>query len=488
MRGQIDREGHSFEGDPPSKGMPVKASLALLIMAGVAGSPPPKDPPAPAPAPAKAPNKPMYTTYFYTAGEAVIHGYEADTRVRVVSLEKRGTIWEGVVGPGDTRTVSTGQGVFGFIADKKATILVGTPTSCTVVGYYLKDETGSFKSNHFFAQLPPGAGGAQHFVVWAYEPSFVQLFKKGEAKAFKSAELSAGGFLDLTAGELGAIAGSTIELKASGKGVTAQVYYDEGFMVPAENGRGSGKRFLTYVGTITEQVNDLNIIAQGMDAKVTVRDLKTKKVLFEGKVGRGKIQSLTLADVFAEVTSDVPVNVVVAGFKHFQAGYAEHHFQTGLEGSGIENDFLVTTSGELWLFSYFSDNAITVENAQTGASVFKGTINAGQVRGLQPGFGLFKVKGSKGLSVMGGASSCGADYLPAGSMFAVDEALFEVIAQVREERLQQARAEGRVATEAELAAPLSSGEWNRNAKKLAPAAARPMTLDEVNERKAAMQQ
>ena len=59
-----------------------------------------------------------------------------------------------MVGPGDTRVVQTGQGVFGVIADKKATILVGTPTSCTVVGYYLKDEKGSFKSKHFFAQLP----------------------------------------------------------------------------------------------------------------------------------------------------------------------------------------------------------------------------------------------------------------------------------------------------------------------------------------------
>lgn len=429
----------------------------------------------------------MYTTYFYTAAEAVIHGYEPETKVRVVSLEKRGTIWEGVVGPGDTRVVKTGQGVFGFIADKKATILVGTPTSCTVVGYYLKDEKGSFKSNHFFAQLPAGAGGDQHFVVWAYEPSYVQLFKKGEAKAFKSAELSAGGFLDVTSAELGQIAGSTIELKATGKGVTAQVYYDEGFMVPSDNGRGSGKRFLTYVGTITERVNDLNVIAQGADAKVKVTDLKSKKVLFDGVVGRGKLHTLTLSGVFAEVTSDVPVNVVVAGFKHYQGGYAEHHFQTGLEGSGIENDFLVTTSGELWLFSYFSDNALTVENAQTGESIFKGTVNAGGVRGLNPGFGLFRVKGSKGLSVMGGASSCGADYSPAGSMFAVDEALFEVIAQVREERVRAASAQGRKLSESELNAPLSQDEWNRNSSRVAPAAARPMSLDEANERAAEMQ-
>ena len=73
-------------------------------------------------------------------------------------------------------------------------------------------------------------------------------------------------------------------------------------------------------------------------------------------------------------------------------------------------------------------------------------------------------------------------------MFAVDEALFEVIAQVREDRIQQARSEGRTATESELSAPLSKEEWGRNAKKVAPAAARPMTLDEVNERAAAMQQ
>jgi len=430
----------------------------------------------------------QYTTYFYTAGEAIVHGYEPGTKVRIVSIEKKGTIWSGEVGPGDTKVVATGKGVFGFIADKKATILVGTPTSCTVVGYFVKDEKGLFRSNRFFTQLPTGAGGAQHFTLWAYDASNVSLWKKGAKEPFKSVQLPAGGFLDLTGAELGAIAGSTLEVRASGKGVAAQVYYDEGFMVPSDNGRGSGKRFLVYVGTITNQVNDLNVIAQGTDANVTVRDLKGKKVLFEGKVSKGGIKTLTLADKFVEVTSDVAVNVVVAGFEHYQDGYAEHHFQTGLEGSGIENDFLVTTSGELWLFSYFSDNAITVTDARTGKSVFEGRLNAGAVRGLMPGFGLFKVKGSKGLSVMGGASTCGADYSPAGGMFAVDEALFEVIAQVREERIREAASRGATLTEDQLAAPLTAQEWQKNAAKVAPAAARPMTLDEANERAKEIQQ
>ncbi|MFO0599351.1 MAG: hypothetical protein U0228_28850 [Myxococcaceae bacterium] len=473
----------------------MKLTVALIALAQVAQlSRPvpdkvaPKDETPKVEQPAAKSSKPMFTTYFYTAGEAIVHGYEPDTKVRIVSLSKKGTIWEGVVQPGDTHIVSTGQGVFGFIADKKATILVGTPSSCTVVGYFLKDQNGSFKSDHFYAQLPTGAGGEQHFTIFAYEPGNVSVYVKGQKEPFKSAELKGGDFLDFTGPELGRLAGQTVEIKAGHGGVTAEVYYDEGFMVPADNGRGSGKRFLTYVGTITERVNDLNLIAQGHDAKVKVRDLKTNKTIFEGVVERGTIHSETLSGVFAEVTSDFPINVVVAGYKHYQAGYAEHHFQTGLEGSGIENDFLVTTSGELWLFSYFTDNEITVTDARDGKAIFKGTLNAGAVRGLQPGFGLFKVKGSKGLSVMGGASSCGADYSPAGSMFAVDEALFEVIAQVKEERVREAAAQGRTLTSEELNAPLSDKEWKKNASKLAPAAARPMTLDEVNERKAEMQQ
>ncbi len=75
----------------------------------------------------------MYTTYFYTAAEAVVHGYEKDTQVRIVSLadpatqRKAGTIWQGTVGVGETKLVPTGPGVFGLLSDKKAAILVGTP-------------------------------------------------------------------------------------------------------------------------------------------------------------------------------------------------------------------------------------------------------------------------------------------------------------------------------------------------------------------------
>ena len=104
-------------------------------------------------------SKLMYTTYFYTATEAIVHGYEQDTNVRIVSLEQNRTVWTGKVGPGETKLVPTGKGVFGFLSDKKASLLVGTPSSCTVVGYWLRDEDGTQVADHFLrSDSPIGLG------------------------------------------------------------------------------------------------------------------------------------------------------------------------------------------------------------------------------------------------------------------------------------------------------------------------------------------
>src|SRR5688572_30798804 len=105
----------------------MKITLALAVALAVSGATNVKDPQkAPVAPPKSALPSLMYTTYFYTAAEAVVHGYAADTKVRIVSLERNGTIWEGTVGIGETKTVQTGKGVFGFLSDKKASILVGT--------------------------------------------------------------------------------------------------------------------------------------------------------------------------------------------------------------------------------------------------------------------------------------------------------------------------------------------------------------------------
>ncbi len=481
--GEILSAAQPFQGATTSSlESDMAVGLALLTASLLTASPAKKAPP-----PEVGESRPrQYTTYFYTAGEAVVHGYEPDTSVRVISLEKPGTVWQGKVGVGETQTVRTGPGVFGFLSDKKAAILVGTPSSCAVVGYFLKDQEGQYRSHRFFTQLPSAASqGDERFVVWAYEAAHVQIFDRRTEKLLKEGALKAGGFLELSGAEL--VGNRVLDVRSTGSAVSAQVYYDEGFIVPASTGRGSGREFLAYVGAITNGVNDLNVIAQIATAKVVVEDLKTGEVLFRGPVEQGAIHSLTLSKRYVRVTSDLPVNVVVAGFKHYQDGYAEHHFGTGLEGGGIDNDFLVTTSGELWLFSYFNQNVVTVTDARSGKAVFSGTLGAGAVRGLTPGFGLYRVRASFGASVMGGASSCGADYSPAGGLFAVDEAVFDVVAQIQAERLQEAKARGETLSDDARYAPVTASEWKKYAPSANAKAKKSLSLDEVNQRAAEMQ-
>jgi hypothetical protein len=454
-----------------------------------------KPKPAIAPKPTPAPvvvasDGRMYTTYFYTASEAVVHGYEKDTKVRIVSLSdpstqrQAGTIWEGTVNVGETKLIPTGAGVFGLLSDKKAAILVGTPSSCAVVGYFVKDQDGHFRSNRFFTQLPSSAQmNGERVIVWAYEDADVVVRDPKTQKVIAEKTLTAGGRLVLDSKVINALGNQVVEIVSSKSTVAVQVYYDQGFIVPSASGRGAGTDFYTFAGHLTSGSNDLDIIANDKDAKVTVTDLESKKVLFEGKVAAGKLKTLELEDQYVRVTSDKAVQVVVAAFERNGNGYAEHHFGTGREGGGIDTDFEVTTSGGLWLFSYFAGNAITVTDTKTGKKVFEGKLDAGTGHELNPGGGLYRVHAAKGMSVMGGASSCGADYSPAAGMFAVDDAMLKVIQQVTAARIEQARADGVTMTpQAAAAAPLSKQEWEKYGAAAKASGYRSMSVDEANER------
>lgn len=434
----------------------------------------------------------MYTTYFYTAAEAVVHGYQEGTKVRIVSLSdpsterKAGTIWEGVVGTGETKLVPTGAGVFGLLSDKKAAILVGTPSSCAVVGYFVKDQDGHFRSNRFFTQLPSAAQlRGERVIVWAYDAADVVVRNPRTQQVLAEKSLPAGGRLELDHGTIAGLGNQVLEIVSTKATVAVQVYYDQGFIVPSVEGRGTGADFYTFVGSLTAGSNDLDLIANDEDAAITVTDLETRKPLWSGKLAAGKIKSLELKDRYVRVQSDHSIQVLVAAFERNGQGYAEHHFGTGRQGGGIDTDFEVTTSGGLWLFSYFAANPITVTNALTGKEVYAGKLDAGSGHELSPGGGLYRVHAGKGVSVMGGASVCGADYSPAAGMFAVDDAMLTVIQQVTAARIEDARARGEELTPAAAAAaPISAQEWSRYGAAAKSSAYPAMSVDEANERAA----
>lgn len=424
----------------------------------------------------------MYTTYFYTAGEAIVHGYEEETNVRIVSLAKGRTIWTGTVGPGQTKNVPTGHGVFSFLSDKKASLLVGTPSSCTAVGYWLRDRDGGFLSNHFYTELPSSISNQDaRVLVWAWEDTSFTITNKTTGETIADGKLEAGKFHELTSDKLGAMNSNVLEFKADKKAINVQVYYDQGYFVPGRDGRLAGKTFRTYVGAITEGSNDLNLINQsGLDTEAAIVDIKTGETIWSGEVPAGQIVTKRLSKRYVKVNAASEISVSVAP-KDFQS-YAEHHFAAGVEGTGIETKFINTTSQELWVFSYFDDNEVRVRDLSTGEEIWKGTLAAGNAQGVHPGAGNYEITSTSGVSVMGGSAACGAEYSPAGGMFRVDEELLKVAKIILKERKQKARAEGRELTDEEAAAPLNADERRRARDYVKKNANKSMSGAEVQQR------
>lgn len=413
------------------------------------------------PGSATAGNRLMYTTYFYTANEAVIHGYENDTNVRIISMSRGGTIWKGKVKAGETKLIPTGKGAFSFVSDKKASILVGTPSRCAVVGYWVRDREGSFRVNRAFSQLP----SMTHFnkekvLVWAWEDTSVQITNTTTDKTLYKGKIKKGMFYEIPAATLKNMHNHVIDVRTTTgkKSVSVQVYYDEGFFVPGADGRLAGREMYTYVGDTTTGENDLQLFSYGSNAKVKVVDIKGEKVLFNGVVKADSVHTMTMKNTYVKITSDREISAAVAPYKHHKGAYQEHHFGAGQEGTGIENNFLITTPGELWVFSYFDKNPVQITNMTTGKVVYNGTLNKNKPLGLHPGHGFYRVKGSKGMSVMGGSGQCGAEFSPAGKLFQLDEELFKIVQNIKQQRINRAKAAGRTLSNAQLNAPLSSSE------------------------------
>lgn len=422
---------------------------------------------APAAAQPDRPRPQRYTTFFYTAAEAVVHGYHANTDVRIVSMQTGEPVWTGRVGAGETRLVPTGAGVFSFIADQKATILVGTPSACTMVGYWARDEEGSFRSDHFFVQLPLSTNTDEdQVVVWAWEPTRVTVTDRTTGRRVWAGDLPAYGRHVLPRAEVQGLGAHVLDVRAETAAVSVQVYYDQGFAVPSSDGRAAGRDFVTVIGNTNAGANDLVLASYHANARVSVRNIDTEQVVWRGVVPRGGVHTLTLHTSYLRIESDVDIQAMVAPYQHHTGGYAEHHYGGGAEGTGIENDFILPTPGQLWIFSYFANNGITVEDMESGRTVWSGTLGAGNAQPIQTGHGLFRVRGTTGTSVMGGQHACGAEFSPAGRMFEVDEALLRAVVEIRQERQAQARARGETLTPAAAAAPLSADELEDAARRV----------------------
>ena len=424
----------------------------------------------------------MYTTYFYTAAEAVVHGYQKGSDVKIINLDSGKTVWKGIINAGETKNVKTGRGVFGFYSDKKASILVGTPSVCNVVGYWFRDEEGSSLSNHYYGKLPTALFNSdERVLIWAWKGAKVKVVDRTTQKVVFDGKIGKKGYHEVKGSRLKALLGHTLQV-SSDKKVAVQVYFDEGFFVPSQDGRTTGREFLSYVGKITEGKNDLNLITYYGEAKVKVVDHITKKLIWSGKIKAGEVKTLTLAGRFVNIIADSEISALVAPYKHHQGGYAEHHYGSGVEGMGIDTDFYITTPQELWVFSYFSNNTIEVIDMKTKKSVWKGAMGAGKYKSMPTTHGYYRVKSSAGISVMGGAAACGAEFSPAGGLFKIDEKIFEALQEIYAAREKKAKKKGVNLSESEKYRPLNDRENTKVRTYLKKSTGKSMNPAEVEER------
>ncbi len=431
----------------------------------------------------KGASKLMYTTYFYTAAEAVVHGYAKNTEVRIVNLDAGKTVWKGVVNRGETKNVRTGKGVFGFYSNKKASILVGTPSVCNVVGYWFRDEEGSSLSTHYYGKVPSRASNPdERILIWSWEDTHVDVVDVDTQKKVYSGKISKGSYYEIKGPALKAIVGHTLEVKSKKK-VSVQVYFDEGFFIPSNDGRTTGKRFQSYVGKITEGKNDLNLISYFGEAAVKVVDANSNISIWEGKIKGGEVKTLTLAGRFVRVISDTEISALVAPYEHYKkGGYAEHHYGAGVEGTGIDNEFYITTPQELWVFSYFNNNTIEVIDMKTKLSVWKGEISAGKYKQMPTKHGYYRVRSNAGISVMGGAAACGAEFSPAGGLFKIDEKIFEMMQEIYQAREKEAEKKGKKLSDKQRYKPLSPSESSKVRDYLNESTGQSLSEDEVQQR------
>lgn len=163
-----------------------------------------------------------YTTYFYTAATAVVHGYDDDTNARIVSMDQNRTIWSGKLGPGETKVVPTGGGVFRFLSDKKAALLIGTPYSYTpspraVVGHWLRDQEGTVVADHFYGRIRASRSADDRVIVWAWDDVDVRITDVTTSKLIKREKVKKGGYLEITKPEISALGTHVLEFSADKK-------------------------------------------------------------------------------------------------------------------------------------------------------------------------------------------------------------------------------------------------------------------------------
>lgn len=350
----------------------------------------------------------MHTAVVYAIDQVKLFSYSDDTSVQIYDSSNQ-LVWNDGLADGSHASIPVSRGVYRIEASKRLAVLTGDPES-SVVGYYAADAMGRGASHRLMTYVPPSEFSEERVIVFAYqEGTTVRVTDLDTGTDIWTGELGRGGHQ-----ELFGLSNRHIEVTGT-RPVSVLTYFDQGYAVPAEDGRWSGTSFFTYASNLGGWTNDVNIASFQDATTVTVTDSSTQQIVWSGTIDAGGAKSLPIdSATYLRITSNKPVTVNVAPFESWL--YADYHhgrYVADAAGSRVGQDFVVTKAdgGEFYLLGHQNGAEVTVSDS-SGQEVETYTLHRGQAQAVSTAPGAWRVTSDKAISIWSGWGSWSAEFAP----------------------------------------------------------------------------
>ncbi len=379
--------------------------------------------PLPGPFQAAKETNANFATTVYTFGDITVFSYFDNTSITVYDANgtQKGTQ---TLNTDKYHTFNYGIGVFRIVGNKTYTVLVGDAISSTVNGFFAVDEAGravSTKLNTWMSRQSSLSG--DDFIVFAYE----------NGTGFTVRNLTTGNIIaagSLNAGEhysfkngVGVPWNTPLQVTGT-KPVSALSYEDQDYYVPSSNGSFVGTTFYGYSAYNGSWTNSITVTSYSDNNTITVRNSGTGQVIGTTTLQTGQVYSSGVTTpTYWSVTSTGPVSAANIPFFGWTGSYSYMTRAIDQTGRGFGTLFYVPTiASNIHVFSFENGNNISITRLgqynqfpyTSTMPVYTGTLNEGQHYNFTSTSGnyVYKIEGSKNISVLQSNSSAGADFMP----------------------------------------------------------------------------
>lgn len=316
---------------------------------------------------------------------------------------------------GEAKVDNVNRGVYDISAEGPFSTLWGDPVSRTVVGYFASTGDGSALSKNIHTYIPSHFDNRERVIVFGYrnntdvtvnkaktgEELFNGTLDDGEFKTFKNEGIPHSSFI-------------TID---SNKSVSVQTYFDQGFYVPAKNGKWSGKEFYTHVGYVGDWTNDMVISAFEDNTNITINNMKTNEIIYSGTVDAMEYHNEPFEkSTYVRIETNKTTTVGVRPYNSWSDDsiYNQGANVPSQSGSKIGTDFTVPTldADYVYVSAYENNTEISLINTETDKITNKKTLDAGQTVNLDPNAGFWRILTDKRVSVQTGYGQATASFAP----------------------------------------------------------------------------